>query len=83
MEQQLTEKMDSIMGYLNNLCTQMDRLEKAQTVSNLLALSNNPSVPENLRQSSLARAMNLMGFEMSNTYTNEEKNNNDLSGRVF
>ena len=57
------ELLDVIGTMLNDMRTDMGSLLQAQQISNFIALSNNPQVPEDVRNQCLMRAMNLMGLE--------------------
>ncbi len=55
--------LNAIASMLNNVKMDMESLLKAQEISNNIAISNNPQVPEETRNKCLMKALNLMGLE--------------------
>jgi len=69
------EDLESILSMINNLNSNMFALLQGQQVSNWLAVSMNPNVPESVRQDCLNRAMYTMKL-------NKERSPFDFSGPV-
>lgn len=63
---------DATLAYLECLGKDIKTLIKTQEITNILALANNPSAPENIRQQCLNSAMAMMGLlEPSNALASD------------